>query len=331
MAVSIVIYSEDTCNTRSTATKVAEREEFMKKKLVALTLSLALALSLAACGGKKEKADTAETEATTATTETSVASTEKTEEVEPVAEESQEEKTVEEKLPTDVNGIQNYLKENGKVGDYIISEDEILVVKTTETQTEKYPVKIIDGKAYRTNIISLNDGNMIGLITSKLQQDAKLSDPNVDIENMELQDEITRRLYDEYLIDIPVYVRIEPTDDPNTVKMTYIISDQDMEWFNENILTIAEQKETLLPNSKNEYGDWMIISYKGTCICATMNDFKNNKLTLTVSLSDININIEEGNKTPEILTNHVDQDIIYTPILSSSFLNKRINHTLVTD
>lgn len=300
----------------------------MKKKLTALTLSLVLALSLVACGGEEKKTETAKTDATT---ETSVASTEKTEEVAPVVEEPQEEEIIEEKLPTDVNGIQNYLKENGKVGDYIVSKDEILVVKTAETQTEKYPVKIIDGKAYRTNIISLTDPNMIGLVTTKLNQDAKLSDPNVDIENMELRDEITRRLYEEYLIDIPVYARIEPTDDPNTVKMTYIISDQDMEWFNENILPIAEQKETLLPNSEGEYGDWMMISYKGKWICATMNDFENNKLTFTVSLSDMGINIEEENKTPEILTNHMDQDIIYTPILSSFFLDKRINHTLVTD
>ena len=140
----------------------------MKKKLTALTLSLVLALSLVACGGKEEKTDTAKTEATTATTETSVASTETTKEVAPVVEPSEPEveeeapdEIKEEPLPTTKDAIWSYLLKNGQKGDYMISEDGLLMVYTGETDMSilgPIEIKDIDGKLYKVITMPVTDG-----------------------------------------------------------------------------------------------------------------------------------------------------------------------------
>lgn len=303
----------------------------MKKKLVALTLSLVLALSLAACGGKEEKAETAQTESTT---EVSDASEEETEEAESDAEEAEaevvdevpEEEAVEEELPTTTGEIKTYLRENGKIGDYLISDDNTLVVKTGETQTEHYPAAIIDGKAYRATVMWMS--NAQELFYSKLRQEAEAR--NEDPEDVDWG------YVAETIYDMPVYVRVELTDDPDIIKISYIISDEDMKWFNETVRPITDQKETIWYKSTDGiFNDWIKIQgyydSDSKYIYVTLNDFKDNKLTLTVSLRDMGLNIDEKHKTPEILTYKLNKPIEYDPYVRQDELDEDIKYTLVAD
>lgn len=152
----------------------------MKKKLTALTLSLVLALSLVACGGKEEKADTAETEATTEVAEEPVAAAETTEEAAPVEEEPEPEvaeeapeEVEEEPLPTIANDIWHYLSKNGKPGDYMVSQNNELIAYPVEDKTyDIVNVKSIDGKLYRVHTMSVYNTHPTNAIATETPSEA---------------------------------------------------------------------------------------------------------------------------------------------------------------
>ncbi|MBQ6734281.1 MAG: hypothetical protein IJR00_05145 [Lachnospiraceae bacterium] len=312
----------------------------MKKKLTALTLSLVLALSLVACGGEEKKTETAKTNATT---ETSAAPTEKTKEVAPVAEESKPEvveetpeEIVEEEIPTDVRGIDSYLTKNGEVGDYIISEDDVLVLKINEHgSTIKCHIKIINDKMYKDS-----EHQTLQDATRMITYDYYL-DPNHKIDYHDRFLAIKDRL-DE---GIHINVRAEYTDDPTLIKMSYVFPDGTMDWIKNDVVPM-DYKENILNYEKGTreytFGNWIYFGPNSDPRNATelagvlipIDEIQNDTVTFIASKDDF-INNKLSNE--EWLTSDILTVITILSNVSIVFdvptdkIDAYSNYTLVTD
>lgn len=256
----------------------------MKKKLVALTMSLALALSLAACGGKKEKADTAETEATT---EVAEASEKEIKEAEPdveepeaeVSEETPEEEVVEEETaPTNEEIVRDF-KENAEIGDFMIDENNILIAKIYNDN--------IKGRQFPSCESIMIDGKLYGIVDK-----INWSDDAFYIDD-ELGTDIFGTLCDIYEDSVPMYIRLEMTEEPDVMKVSVIFPEESTAKLSNYIATIDESLED--PQLYFGYaGQWLAI--QGCWI--PCEEFQDGKVTFTT-----NVSFEEGfPQNPEALT-----------------------------
>ena len=316
----------------------------MKKKLTALTLSLVLVLSLVACGGEEKKTETAKTDATT---ETSIALTEKTEEVAPVAEESEPEvveetpeEIIEEEIPTDVRGIDSYLTKNGDVGDYIISEDNVLVLKINERgSTVKCPIKIINDKIYtdseRSGFPTLKDRTYMNSYDYYL-------DPNHEIDYHHRYVAIKDRL-DE---GIHVNVRAEYTEDPTLIKMSYVFPDGTMDWIKNDIVPMNYKEDILkyhtTDNTEYEFNNWIYFgpnddfrNDEPTGVLIPIDEIQNDTVTFITSKDNVIENdwLNEEWLTSETLTARVGnlQKVSIVFDIPADKIDAYSNYTLVTD
>ena len=327
----------------------------MKKKLTALTLSLVLVLSLVACGGKEKKTETAKTDTTT---ETSVTSTEKTEEVTPVADESEPEvveetpeEVIEEKLPTTTEEIKNYFHENGKIGDYIISEDGFLTVKIGDTYSRTYPIRTVNNEIYtdtEKRITSMENPHLD--IAADFMYHASHRELYVDPSCHDIYTAIVNKINQE-----PVYVslRAEPTDDPNLIKITCIFPDGTIEWLKNDAAPLNLKNDILnyMPlgphDTEKEYGNWLCIGsdlttgqdVTGKCVKIPLDELESDTITFITPKENLLSSkyLDKFNKelsTPEALTGlvfHSKIKIYLSFQTAKDGIEQYGNYTLVTD
>lgn len=254
----------------------------MKKKLVALTLSLVLALSLAACGGKEEKAETAETEATTEAAEEPVAA-EAMEEAEPVeeepevevAEEAPEEEVVEEEpAPTNEEIVRDF-KNSAEIGDFMIDENDVLIVKTSDSP----------GYQFVSCESIMIDDQVYGIIDHmECSEDPWYIDTDLGTNISDIVYSIPNE-------SIPMYVRRVMGDNPDTVKISVIVPEESVNKISDYVAQIGEISYS---TSYWYAGQW--ISINGCWI--PCEEFQDGKVTFTT-----NVSFEEGfPQNPEALT-----------------------------
>lgn len=238
MAVSVVIYSEGTYNTHVAPTKLEKERTIMKKKLLTITLSLMLVLSLVACGGEDKPADTSKdkTIETANSNDEATKDKEKTEEKEPEiapvveAEDEVEEEVEEEKVPTTTEEIRAYLLENGEPGDFIISDEDIVLLKTQDNYVYQFqhPVSM-NGEMYFDNTFDEMTGSKEVQTFNELVEKAYSATPDLSAE----KDDALAALVEQDRGNEQAIVlrRVEPTDDPDKVKVTLLMPNGDLSFF----------------------------------------------------------------------------------------------------
>lgn len=231
----------------------------MKRKIVTIAMSLVLALSLAACGGKKEESvGNAASGRTETGTKEKTETGESTGKKESAADEATKSKTeepakedpTENSIPTTAEEIWAYMQdpENVKPGETMMSDDNILFVslpyygngKPEEERSVCYAkVEMFDGKAFA--VIS-TEFNQIGTYRELVDSGTSKVFYNFDnYNNTEIvHNELLATVTEEF--DRPIgywYARVEPTDSPDRVKV--IIKYPDAQWFRDHFIDFGLQ------------------------------------------------------------------------------------------
>lgn len=205
----------------------------MKKKIFATVLSLALAMSLVACGEKKE-----ETASNAASTEATTKAEEKKEEFVKVDEAITTEEPVEEPEeivedePQTVDDLANALKEGEPYQETYVVEHPftgdtiILSAKkaTSKTYPTAVPVKEIDGALYR--ILQPVNGpqetyrTFVEEIAHRVGSVGTNNGIEMDAKAEAYTNNIAANAPGDFDAPAMAYLRIEPTDTPQRVKVT---------------------------------------------------------------------------------------------------------------
>ena len=303
----------------------------MKKKLLTITLSLVLALSLVACGGKEETpAESKSDKATESKTETSTevatndAATEETTivEEEPVDETNTEateiEETIEEPEPTTVAEITAYLKENGQPGDFMVSEDNQLITVDNNGKTT-YPKNItyIDGEMFVVNKHSVYE--TYADILNFYAKNAK-ADPNT-VEAFWSNKENTMHK-DEPII---AYYRVEPTNNSEQIKITIRFPDGTIDWIqtslsNEIYTYITEAASVAAAPQYTAVSipaEIYVETYGSVFGVIPTNAFKNDQISIIANIDIFSI----YSRTDEIVQNSPESLMAHINVLSEGGVN----------